>query len=428
MKLSLSARSRLFGAGLLMALAAGCGGGGGGGGDAGHGGPPPGPPGAPVPPPPAPPEVRGWSKSFGSAAVVIGQAGFDQLDPTGTAATPLPTPWYSPAVSADGRLFVASGSLLLAFEQLNAENGPAATLTYDLNEAFLVQVAGGVSAQGSKLVVTAGHQVHIFNSAPVSQEDAPNVSSSTGAPGCSASQLRQPRSAFLTPQGQLVVADSFNHRVLIWNAVPDDGLLGNANIVLGQQNMTKCAENDVDGDGTTDSATAATMAFPSSVWSDGVRLLVADEANHRVLVWNTFPSEGDALSLLPSQILGQQNFTFVGPNGGQNTSSATSLLRPSSVDVSADGELAVADSGNNRILIWNSIPTDDDPRGQAANHVVGQSDFVHRHPNDASQSGTSGAVPSAKTLKDPIGVLFHGRDLIVNDHGNDRVLIWHEGD
>lgn len=420
MKRSLSARSRLFGAGLLMALAAGCGGG-----DAGPGAPPPGPPGAPVPPPPAPPEVRGWSKTFGSAAVVIGQAGFDQVDPEGTGATPLPNPLGNSAVSDDGRLFVANNSLLLAFNQFNTANGPVAALTYDMNQAFGTDVSGGVSVQGPRMVVTASHRIHIFPSAPDDQSAEADAVAGTALPGCSNTQLRQPRAAVLTPLGQLVVADTFNHRVLIWNTVPTEGPLGPANLVLGQRDMDHCVANDDDGDGNTDGVTAMTMSSPESVWSDGVRIVVADRSNSRVLIWDTFPTVGDPDSLIPDHVLGQQNFTSAAPNKDGGAPSAASLALPFSIDVSASGELAVVDSGNNRILIWNSIPARD---GQEADHVVGQSDFVHGHPNDVDQRGVNGTVPSAKTLSFPTGVRFHGRDLIVTDTGNDRVLIWHESD
>ncbi|MEO7523220.1 MAG: hypothetical protein ABIT58_03960 [Ferruginibacter sp.] len=38
-------------------------------------------------------------------------------------------------------------------------------------------------------------------------------------------------------------------------------------------------------------ASAATLLYPSGVWSDGIKLIVADAWNHRVLIWNSFPKK-----------------------------------------------------------------------------------------------------------------------------------------
>jgi len=416
MELFLSTRSRLFGAALLMALAAGCGGRGGSD-DLGIGAPAP----APVPSPPPAVEVRGWSNPFGSAAVVFGQTGFDQVDPQGTGATPISSPGSAPVVVEDGRLLVATGDKLLAFDRLDA-NGPVASMIYDLFAAFGSQVAGGLSVQGDRLVVASANQVHIFNPAPGSQSERPVVSSPERTNGCDASHVRQPQSAVLTPLGQLIVVDTFNNRVLIWNAVPDTGDLSEPDLVLGQRNMISCLENDDDGNGIVDAASNGTMYFPTSVWSDGVRLIVADTRNHRLLVWDSFPTPADLGSHRANRVIGQGSFSDSSPNRGMNSASATSLAFPRSIDVSESGELAVADQGNNRVLIWSSIPT----QGEGAAFVVGQSDFTHNQANDVNQIGVEGALPSAKTLSSPSGVRFHGRNLIVSDTGNDRLLIWRE--
>ena len=410
MELPFNTRRRLLGAALSMALAAGCGGGGGGGGGAG---PHPSPGALPLASPSPPPEVSSWSAGFSPAAVVLGE--------TGT--IPPITPKGTPAITEDGRLFVASGdALLLAFEQYDSLTGPAAVGTYSVLQALGIAIPGGLAAYGTRLVATGNHQVHIFDPAPQSSTDAPVVSIGEAAGGCSASRLQQPQSAFVTPLGQLIVADTFNHRVLIWNTVPDAGTLAEADIVVGQRNMGTCVENDDDGDGTSGAATNGTMYFPKSVWSDGERLLVADTNNHRILVWDTFPSADDPDSLRATHVIGQESFSGASRNRAADTPDANSLYFPASVDVSEAGEMAVADTNNHRVLIWRSIPTD----GQAAQFVVGQSNFSHYHANDVEQVGAEGTAPSAKTLSSPSGARFHGRNLIVNDRGNDRVLVWRE--
>jgi hypothetical protein len=391
-----------------MALTAGCGGGGGG--EPGGAPPPAGPPTAV--------EVRGWSKPFGSASVVLGQSGFDRSDPQGGPATPLAYPAARSAVTLDGKLLVSpSGNGVSVFSNYGAMNGPVADTAFSF-EGGLSRVVTDLSTQGRKLVVSANFLVLLFDSTPAGGTAAPQAFAGDGTNGCSESQLGESTAAYLTPNGRLVVADMRNHRVLIWNDVEGaTGSLGPAHVVLGQPSMVGCAMNDDRG------AMRRTLAYPRSVWSDGVKLVVADTGNSRVLVWDdmeTITSFQDA-----DHVIGQQDFVSGAPNRGQAIPSGATLAFPTSVHVSAEGELAVADQENSRVLIWRAIPQRD---GQAADHVVGQGDFFHGAANDPDQTGQPGSSLSAKTLNFPEGATFRGRDLIVNDTGNHRVLVWRESD
>jgi DNA-binding beta-propeller fold protein YncE len=81
--------------------------------------------------------------------------------------------------------------------------------------------------------------------------------------------------------------------------------------------------------------------------------------------------------------------------------------------VMSDGErLFVADTRNNRILIWNSIPTRDNEKPDV---VVGQTGF----------SGNSSGGGRSK-LNWPVGVYSDGTRLFVADTNNFRVLIWNK--
>src|SRR6185503_4305187 len=103
------------------------------------------------------------------------------------------------------------------------------------------------------------------------------------------------------------------------------------------------------------------------------------------------------------------------------------------VSVTTDGtRLYVADLGNNRVLIWNSIPTTNQ---QAADVVVGQKNFDTGLANDSSSlcasngtasDGTTLTYPArcAKTMDFPRFALSDGRRLFIADGGNDRVLIY----
>jgi len=101
---------------------------------------------------------------------------------------------------------------------------------------------------------------------------------------------------------------------------------------------------------------------PAGIATDGQHLLVADRNNNRVLVWNTIPT----FNSQPDIVLGQKNFYTNNPGHGLD-----GLNWPSQVSTGG-GKVVVADSYNNRILIWNTFPTDND---QPANlELVGQGD------------------------------------------------------
>lgn len=99
---------------------------------------------------------------------------------------------------------------------------------------------------------------------------------------------------------------------------------------------------------------------PTGVATDGTRLLLTDRFNNRVLVWTSLPnSEADD----PNLVLGQPDFAQNNPGTGRNQ-----LNWPGAVAVTPGGKVVVADSYNDRLLIWNSFPTRNQ---QPADIVIG---------------------------------------------------------
>jgi len=113
----------------------------------------------------------------------------------------------------------------------------------------------------------------------------------------------------------------------------------NADVALGQPNMTSSASNN-------GGLNANTLSTPYSVFSDGTRLYIADTANNRVLIFNTIPTSSYASA---NVVVGQPNMTSnTANNGGIG---ANTLNFPSSVFL-AGPRLFVADTTNNRGLIY----------------------------------------------------------------------------
>ena len=222
---------------------------------------------------------------------------------------------------------------------------------------------------------------------------------------------------------RLVVADSGNHRVLVWNTLPTANHAA-ADVVLGQPAFDVGLQNagaaDADGDGDLD-AGPASLHFPSGVWADADSVFVADTYNHRVLAWEGPPVDGgDA-----TRVIGQPDFESNDPNRGAGwfARTADSLARPTDVAGLADGRMAVVDSENNRVLIFGADPT--------AEVVLGQPDFVA----DVSPNWLGGfnigwpytdsaKSASAESLRWPYGLAVRDGALAVADTGNHRVVVY----
>ncbi|HYH95298.1 hypothetical protein, partial [Hyalangium sp.] len=364
---------------------------------------------------------------FQTATVVIGQSTFTGRS-TNQGETPGPTtldaPWGNP-VLAGGKLYVSDlgSNRVLGFESLPSQNGASASFALgqpDLTGSTSNTGRGGLaspeglSSDGTQLAVAdkSNNRVLLYTSLPSTTGAQPTLV--LGQPdfdatttGCAASSLRVPEAVFLS-QGKLVVADTFNHRVLIWNAIPSSNGAP-AHLVLGQTSFTSCVRNDANGDGTADSTpSASTLFFPAGVWTDGTRLLVADTDNHRVLIWNEFPTTNGQPA---DVVLGQPDFTT-----RAEATTAVGMFSPYNVN-STGQQLFVSEYGNSRITVWNQLPT---ANGQAAELVLGQPDFTSRNRGDPS----SGTIPSARSLYQPSGVLLAPPALVVTDYGNNRLLVF----
>jgi len=202
-------------------------------------------------------------------------------------------------------------------------------------------------------------------------------------------------------RGGLAVADAWNHRVLIWHKTPT-GPDHAADIVLGQATPEAALANRG-----ADAPTAATVHWPYGVAEIGGRLVVCDTGNRRVLVWNDPAQTGQPADL----VLGQDSFTCRDENAGGPVSARS--MRWPHMAVGWRGGLAVVDSGNNRVMLWQGFPA---RNGQPADAILGQADAQGCDLNRAAY------YPSSATVNMPYALAVLGDRLVVADTANSRLL------
>lgn len=225
--------------------------------------------------------------------------------------------------------------------------------------------------------------------------------------GAGADQLNRPEQ-ISSENGIFAVTDYGNHRILIFFNTPHTNVA--ADIVVGQNTFGVTEGN----------CSSNRLRYPESVILANGRLFIVDSLNNRVLIWNQIPSSNGK----PADIvLGQRDFQSCIKNAGSTNPSANSLATPTGIW--SDGtRIAVVDTGNNRVLIWNSIPS---ANFTPADLVIGQSNFEKSTSNDDNQDGIQDTSPSPRTLNMPFqGIWFSQKQMVIADTENSRVLIWNK--
>ena len=201
---------------------------------------------------------------------------------------------------------------------------------------------------------------------------------------------------FAAPNGDLYLSDTENLRVVGYHqgipatpGTPFDFEIGQPDFVTSQSWV----------------APNANSYYPHTIVGNANVMVVTDGYDSRVLILHTFPETTVAADV----VLGQPDFIS---NGSDCTQ--TSLNGPRGAMVTAGNKLFVADTLNNRVLLWNSMPTSN---GQGADVVLGQPDFTtcNAPGNNAS---------AANTLSQPWDVWSDGVHVLVADTYANRVLVW----
>jgi uncharacterized protein (TIGR03437 family) len=248
--------------------------------------------------------------------------------------------------------------------------------------------------------------------------------------------MRGPQGVWIQ-NGKLYVADTQDNRVLVYNQIPTSNGVA-ADMVLGATNFTTFVESDIAQQNT--GATASNMLNPVAVTSDGTRLFVTDLGYNRVLIWNTIPTANGAAADVaigqPDLISSLPNNAFTGTpatgttdttdketpvlctvsNGTDGNSNPTypvlcaSTLSFPRFALSDGTHLFIADGGNDRVLVYNTIPTQS---GASASAVLGQADFTSVVASDGPNY-----------LISPLSLAVAGADLFVTDTYNRRILVF----
>jgi len=231
----------------------------------------------------------------------------------------------------------------------------------------------------------------------------------TNTPGVSATAMSAPRAYAIDDDGNLLVSDTQNCRVLLFRPPFTNGEA--AKVVIGKPDAnTPCAG----------SVSASNLGNTSGIAiDDNGNLWVVDASNNRVLRFKAPFKTGKAADI----VIGQPDFvtTTIGP--GCLPPTASNLCFPSGITVDSSNNLWVSDSGYNRVLEYKQPK-----KSMSANIELG-------HP--AATAFTSGTANdggiSASSLSGPDGLGFDSKDrLWVADGGNSRVLRFnpkiHNGD
>lgn len=310
---------------------------------------------------------------FQEAGMVIGQPDFgSQWTDLSDSISVTPS---SIAISSKGMLAIAelkNGSIKIWYELPEYDGKPADVevgnpdfITMDPGPSeFYSSSFDGVawSPDGNKLIASCGEQnrVLIWNTVPSENGQPADVVLGqkdfySTDPATKKNCLDHPAGIHVTPDGRLLVADKNNNRVLIWNAIPVVSYLA-ADVVIGQESFNSSIAG----------SEADQLDHPVGVHlvPDG-KLLITNELLHHISVFDSIPdSVGESATL----VIGHDDF-----GNSSSGTSETEMNMPYSVLTTYDGKLAVAEYGNNRVLLYNSMPG---KNGAEADIVLGQKDFT----------------------------------------------------
>ncbi|MGL6022916.1 MAG: hypothetical protein ACRC0A_07430 [Chitinophagaceae bacterium] len=260
----------------------------------------------------------------------------------------------------------------------------------------------GVFFFEEKLIVsdTGKNRILIWEKLPTSAYHPPDIVLGENLKYRTEVSFQYP-SGIWTNGKMLIIADAWNHRVLIWKKFPTQNNEP-ATIVVGQQDFIHNHPNQL-GVGT--APTASSLYWCYGVWSTGQDLWIADTGNRRILYFDHIPKNNGEMA---NRVIGQVGFE-------QREYNPQNAIWPYSIKIADNGGMIIADTQYYRCLLWHDFRTS---YLQPADVVIGQPDFES---NGANQYKLS---PDANTLNCCYDACFFDKQLLVADTGNSRILLW----
>jgi len=154
--------------------------------------------------------------------------------------------------------------------------------------------------------------------------------------------------------------------------------------------------------------------------SNGQRILyVVDSGNNRVLGWR---NAGEVTPGAPADVVLGQRDKMSTREGIPGTGFNSGLFRPTGVAVDQQGNVYVADVGNNRIVRYPR-PFEQPDEVKVIDFVIGQSSFGARLPNQGGPTSERGLFTSSGSAFYRTAIIFDAQgNLWATDPGNNRVL------
>lgn len=230
--------------------------------------------------------------------------------------------------------------------------------------------------------------------------------------GATSTKLYGPTGITASGVNFVFVADTNNHRIAGYTV---DISMNNKSIDVVLGHLSSDGYMDVYGNAMNNPKDSG-LNQPTGLAIDpnNHRMFVADTDNNRVLVYNLDTNNSfTGTDYNADLVLGQANFSVASPNQGSTNINMAGLNAPTDVFYdSRNNRLYVADTGNNRVLVWTSAIN---ASAQSANLVLGQGSSWENSPS----------IGQAR-MASPVAVTVNTSNnyLAIADRDNNRVLIW----
>jgi hypothetical protein len=225
----------------------------------------------------------------------------------------------------------------------------------------------GIASDGTRLYVSDGHNNRVLGWLRAPEGNTPpdfalgQPTLHANVPGTGLHEMNWPGQVSVTPAGRVVVADTYNDRLLVWREAP---------VRSGQP-----ADFEI---------RHSALRWPWGVWTDGTRLVASSTGGRAILVWSAFPAGGaappdftleDAAIGTPRTITSDGTFLMVGDHNANGSEAGNWVWRsfptgarrydfflrePSDSHgpwmqgaMSADGRLVVL---GRHLNVWNGVP------------------------------------------------------------------------